>query len=138
MGAVDLIVSLVKVGVVFGLLIITLRLLSRSRSLRGEGARSRRAPALEVLDKTRVGRTSSVVTVRVGDRALLLGVTESQITTLADVTDSLPSPDAGATDALFAGTGQADAATDRSPDDVDVRSSVLDHALELIRSGRIR
>jgi flagellar biogenesis protein FliO len=75
---------------------------------------------VELVEKIRVGRTSSVVTMRVGDRTLLLGVTEHQVTTLADVTDDLADLEIS------------------SPTDADVdvtdRTSVMDHALEVMRA----
>ena len=68
----------------------------------------------------RVGRTSSVVTMRVGERTLLLGVTEHQLTTLADVTDDLAGLE------TFPG--------DDADVDVTDRTSVMDHALEVMRT----
>ena len=117
MGALDVVMSLVKVMAVFGLLLVTLRMLGRTKGLRGGARGGVATPGLEVLDKARLGRTSSVVTVRIGERALLLGVTETQVTTLADVTDDMPPPEP-------------------EPEvDVTERTSVIDHALEVLRAG---
>lgn len=112
--------TLVRIAVVFGLLFLTLRLLSRTRGLRVDARRAGVRAPLEVVDKVRVGRTSSVVTMRVGDRTLLLGVTEHQLTTLADVTDDLAAMEPATEDDV----------------DVDVtdRTSVMDHALEVMRA----
>ncbi len=120
----DLFETLVRVAVVFGLLFVTLRLLSRTRGLRVDARKAGVRAPLEVVDKVRVGRTSSVVTMRVGDRTLLLGVTDHQLTTLADVTDDLPMID--------------DAEADDASRDGDIvitdRTSVMDNALEIMRS----
>jgi len=119
----ELLVTLVKVVAVFGLLYLTLRLLTRTRGLRADGLRrGRAAPGVEVIEKIRVGRTSSVVTMRVGERTLLLGVTETQITNLADITDDLAA---------------MEIADDLGDLDLDVtdRGSVLDNALEILKAG---
>ena len=116
----DLFETLVRIAVVFGLLFVTLRLLSRTRGLRVDARRAGVRAPLEIVDKVRVGRTSSVVTMRVGDRTLLLGVTEHQLTTLADVTDDL--------------AGMEPAVEDAADVDVTDRTSVMDHALEVMRS----
>ncbi|MFN3218129.1 MAG: flagellar biosynthetic protein FliO [Acidimicrobiales bacterium] len=112
--------TLVRIAVVFGLLFLTLRLLSRTRGLRVDARRAGVRAPLEIVDKVRVGRTSSVVTMRVGDRTLLLGVTEHQLTTLADVTDDL--------------AAMEPAAEDDADIDVTDRTSVMDHALEVMRA----
>jgi flagellar biogenesis protein FliO len=124
----ELIVTLVKIAAVFGLLFVTLRFLTRTRGLRFDGGRNGRAPQLEVTDKARVGRTSSIVTVRIGERTLLLGVTETQISTLADVSDDLANLD------LFTDAADAGADPARTGDAIE-RISVMDHAIDLIRSG---
>jgi flagellar biogenesis protein FliO len=121
---VDLVETLVRIAVVFGLLFVTLRLLSRTRGLRVDARRAGVRARLEVVDKVRVGRTSSVVTMRVGDRTLLLGVTEHQLTTLADVTDDL---------AAMESTAEDDVDVDVT-DSVTDRTSVMDHALEVMRA----
>lgn len=119
----DLFETIVRIAVVFGLLFVTLRLLSRTRGLRVDARKVGVRAPLEVMDKVRVGRTSSVVTMRVGDRTLLLGVTDHQLTTLADVTDDLAAIDEIA----------ADDASALSDAEVTDRTSVMDHALEVMR-----
>lgn len=122
----DLFETLVRIAVVFGLLFVTLRLLSRTRGMRVDARRTGARAPIEIVDKVRVGRASSVVTMRVGDRTLVLGVTEHQLTTLADVTDDIAAM-------ALAGDEDADTAvdvTDRATD----RTSVMDHALEVMRS----
>lgn len=129
MDVVSVLTSLVKVAIVFGLLIGTLRMLGRFQERRN-GVRPKRGGGgrqpervLEILDQSRVGRTSSVVAIRVGDRALLLGVTDGEVSTLADVTDDID----------LAG-----------PDDDEVNlgapspSTVLDQAMDMLRTGSFR
>jgi flagellar protein FliO/FliZ len=52
-------------------------------SLPSGGGRRRTAP-LEVLSRTTLGRSQSLALVRAGDRALVLGITEHQVTLLLD------------------------------------------------------
>jgi flagellar protein FliO/FliZ len=70
-----------------------------ARVLRGKYG-DRGAGTLEVLARQQVGRSATVTVVRVGDRALVLGVTEQGVTLLGDpITDlgpfapAVPSPD---------------------------------------------
>lgn len=120
MAGTDLLIALVKVAGVLVLLIGALRLLGRyQRGGGGSASRTVRArtSVLEVLDQTRLGRSSSLVAVRAGDRVMVLGVTENTIEHLADITDDV----------------------DLADDEVaDEPGSVLDHALDLLRAGEIR
>ena len=122
MAGMALLSSLLKVGAVLGLLVLTLRLLSRNQRGRGGarigGGRPVQAPIIEVVEQSRLGRTANVVAVRVGERVLLLGVTESGVQHLADVTDDI--------DLTVDEPGDASSA------------SVLDHAVDLLRSGNFR
>lgn len=65
-----------------------------TRLLRGR-TQGRVPGVLEVVSRQALGRTASVTVVRVGDRALVLGVTESHVTLLGDT--ELPEPVAVAT-----------------------------------------
>ena len=117
----DVVSSLLKVLVVFGLLVVTLRVLAKRQ--RGGGAAQkggRRAPGpiVELLDQSRVGRSANVVAIKVGERVLLLGVTESEISTLADVSEDI------------------DLTVDEDPD--EPTGSVLDHAVDILRTGGFR
>jgi flagellar biogenesis protein FliO len=118
MGGFALVLSLLKVAAVLGALILCLRLLARHQrgrtGVRSSG-RTTAAPLIEVVDQSRLGRTANVVAVRVGERVLLLGVTEAGIETLADVSDDI----------------------DLTVDDPDEPppGSVLDHAVDLLRTG---
>lgn len=121
MAGLDLLSSLIKVAVVFGLLFVTLKVLAKQqgRGRRAGGRATRPTAALvEVLDQSRLGRSASVVTVRVGERAFLLGVTDEHVSSLAELTDDLD-------------------LTEPEDDDVE-RHSVLDHAVDLLKSGTFR
>lgn len=72
----------VSLAVVFGLMMVTGRLLRRRGLSPGKaGAASSR---IEVLARQGLGRTSSVQLVRVGGRTLVLGVTETAVSVLAE------------------------------------------------------
>lgn len=86
----------VKAGAVFGLLALTVRLLRRidggnrsrrTRSLRAGGRRRplRNGRVLEVVERTGVGRTATVVVVRVAGEHWVLGVTDTGINRLGDI-----------------------------------------------------
>lgn len=117
----EVLIALVKVAAVLVLLIGALRLLGRYQRGGGSAARTirPRTSVLEVVDQTRLGRTNSVVALRAGDRVMVLGVTDSGIEHLADITDDI---DLGGDDV----------------DNDDEPGSVLDHALDLLRTGDIR
>ena len=123
MGGTELLIALVKVAAVLVLLIGALKLLGRYQRGAGSGrsggrAIKARSSVLEIVDQTRLGRTSSVVAVRAGERVMVLGVTESGIEHLADITDDIDLGD--------------------DEDEDDAPASVLDHALDLLRAGDIR
>ena len=123
MGGTELLIALVKVAAVLVLLIGALKLLGRYQrgggsSRSGGRAIKARTSVLEIVDQTRLGRTSSVVAVRAGERVMVLGVTESGIEHLADITDDIDLGD--------------------DEDEDDAPASVLDHALDLLRAGDIR
>lgn len=123
MGGTELLIALVKVAAVLVLLIGALKLLGRYQRGGGSGRSGGRAikartSVLEIVDQTRLGRTSSVVAVRAGERVMVLGVTESGIEHLADITDDIDLGD--------------------DEDEIDAPASVLDHALDLLRAGDIR
>ena len=120
MAGTEVLVTLLKVGVVLALLIGSLRLLGRYQRGGGSGGRALRSrpSVLEVVDQTRLGRTSSVVALRAGDRVMVLGISDGGIEHLADITDDI----------------------DLAEDEVeaDESGSVLDHALDLLRTGDLR
>ena len=76
---------IVSLGVVLALMAGAAAILRRN-GVPGRGsAGGRRTPArVEVIARHGLGRASSVAVVRVGERALVLGVTEQQITLLAE------------------------------------------------------
>jgi flagellar protein FliO/FliZ len=76
----------VSLAVVLGLLAFAARAASR----RGLGTAPGRSTAkVEVIARQGLGRNTSVVVVRAADRALVLGVTESSVTLLADADPSV-------------------------------------------------
>lgn len=122
-------VTLMKAGLVFALLAITVKVLRRfdgraggSRRRRGNagmggglvaGGRSRRRRrperVLDVVERAPLGRASSVVLVRVRDQHFVLGVTDQQVAMLLEV--DLPDDDDDAIDLRAdAGQGQRPAA----------------------------
>jgi len=125
MNGIEILSSLLKVGAVFALLYLTLRVLAKHQGRSGRGGvrrdkrgRNEAAPLVQVLDQSSVGRSANIVAVRVGERVLLLGVTDSDITTLADVSGDIE----------FAGDDPLEPGQD----------GVLDHALDILRSGSFR
>jgi flagellar biogenesis protein FliO len=91
----DVIVSLLKVGAVLGLLVFTLRMIGRSRGLRAAGSgRSLNtgAGAVEVLDQARIGRTASIVTLRLGDKGVAIALTDQQITVIGEIDLTVAEP----------------------------------------------
>lgn len=124
MDAITVLTSVLKIGAVLALLVISLRLLGRHQAKLGTNRAGRGARAsvtIEILDQTRLSRTATIATVRVGDRILLLGTTEGSVQTLADVTDDI--------DLTVPEDGDESDPTDET---------VLHHALDLLRSGRVR
>jgi flagellar biosynthetic protein FliO len=72
----------VSLGVVIGLLWLAARVLGQGKLT--SGLRSRTTP-IEVLARHSVGRRASVTLVRTAGRGLVLGVTDSTVTVLADM-----------------------------------------------------
>ncbi len=79
-GAVDL---MVKLGAVLALAYVAMAVLRRYTA----GSVSQRGSLLEVLDSTTLGPNRAVYVVRAGDRRLVLGVTQQQITSLGELTE---------------------------------------------------
>ncbi len=123
MGGLALISSLLKIAAVLALLVITLRVIAKYQGTRsgGRGFNRPGPPAIiEVLDQSRLGRSANVMAVRVGERVFLLGITETSVEMLADVSDDI----------------------DLTIDDDDsselVEPSVFEHAVDLLRTGAFR
>jgi flagellar biosynthetic protein FliO len=79
-AAMDLIV---KLGAVLALAYVSLAALRKYTA----GSASQRGTLLEVLDSTTLGPNKSVYVVRAGGKRLVLGVTQNQITPLAELTE---------------------------------------------------
>jgi flagellar biosynthetic protein FliO len=79
-GAIDL---MVKLGAVLALAYVSLAALKRYTA----GSVSQRGTILEVLDSTTLGPNRAVYVVRAGDRRLVLGVTQNQITSIGEIAE---------------------------------------------------
>lgn len=75
---------LIKVGFVFGLLIITLRVVGKLYAP-GAKAKSRSGALVQVLGRQSVGRNADVTVVSLGDRTLVLGVTEHSVSVVTEL-----------------------------------------------------
>ncbi|MFN8635367.1 MAG: flagellar biosynthetic protein FliO [Chloroflexota bacterium] len=84
-AAMDLVV---KLGAVLALAYASMAALKRYTA----GSASQRGSLLEVLDSTTLGPNRSVYVVRAGGKRLVLGVTQQQITPLAELDPEDPSP----------------------------------------------
>jgi flagellar protein FliO/FliZ len=74
-----------SLAVVIGLMWVAANVL-RKRGFTGVASRrTTRGPQIELIARRPLGRNSSVAVVRVGDRSLVLGVTEQQVTNLGEV-----------------------------------------------------
>ena len=164
---VGFLVTLVKAGMVFALLALTVKMLRRydsrrfgttSRKRAGAGARqragsgardplgrggrartarwsrtSRPEPVLDVVERAPLGRSSSVILVRVQDQHFLFGVTDTQISMLLEV--DVPA-DADATTAIDL---RPDAGGDDATEDDDRRGRApmtTSFSAELLRQAR--
>ena len=74
----------VSLGVVLAIMAGAAAVLRRSGVVGGRSSR-RRAAQVEVVARQGLGRSSSVTVVRIGDRSLVLGVTESSVSLLGEV-----------------------------------------------------
>lgn len=73
-----------SMGLVVAIIVVAAKFL-RNRPGLGLGlGRGGDGPKLDVLDRTQVARNASVAVVRVGGRGLVVGVTEHQVTLLAE------------------------------------------------------
>ncbi|MFI5840598.1 FliO/MopB family protein [Catenuloplanes sp. NPDC051500] len=82
-----------SLAIVFGLMWVLARVVKKPLTGRHSGA------ALDVLSRTQLSRGTSVALIRVVDRALIVGVTESQVTLLGET-------DLGAVERQLAGPAQ--------------------------------
>ena len=78
---------LVKVGLVFGLLFVTLRVVGKLH-MGGGGARlgaRKDGAVVQVLGRQSLGRNADVTVVALGDRTLVLGVTEHNVSVVTEL-----------------------------------------------------
>lgn len=122
MDGLTILTSLLKVAGVLALVVFSLRLLGRFDIGRGTplgaGAVSKKTSLIEILEQSRLDRTTTLAAVRIGDRVLLLGTTENGVETLADVSNDVDLRDD----------------TNEPAEKVDV----LSDALDMLRSGGFR
>ena len=79
---------LLSLGIVIGLMWIAANVL-RKRGFAGTTSRrGPRGPQLELVARKPLGRNASIAVVRVGDRSLVVGVTDHQVTNLGEVDDT--------------------------------------------------
>jgi flagellar protein FliO/FliZ len=75
---------ILSLAVVIGLMWVAANVL-RKRGFTGvAGRRGPRGPELELLARRPLGRNASIAVVRIGERALVVGVTDHQVTKLGD------------------------------------------------------
>jgi flagellar protein FliO/FliZ len=76
---------IMSLAVVIGLMWVAANVL-RKRGFSGvAGRRAVRGPQVELLARRPLGRNASITVVRVGDRTLVIGVTDHQVTKLGEV-----------------------------------------------------
>ena len=104
MGDLNVVGTLIKVAITFGLLFVTLRVVGRLNGSRprlgsggGRGARVERP--VELVARSSLGRSASVAIVRLGQRCFALGVTDQHINLIAEVEIDLSTPEPAGTQA---------------------------------------
>lgn len=76
---------LLSLGVVIGLMWVAANVM-RKRGFTGVAGRgAARGPQLELVARRPLGRNASIAVVRVGDRSIVVGVTDHQVTNLGDI-----------------------------------------------------
>jgi flagellar biogenesis protein FliO len=94
-STVELLIRLVfSLGIILALLVVGAKIARRKGaglSLRGLGGRHE--PAIRVIERRSLTRNASVAVVQVGDRTMVVGITEHEVSLLADGAE-LPEPDA--------------------------------------------
>ena len=76
---------LLSLGVVIGLMWFAANVLRKRGFSPGAGKRGPRGPNVELLARRQLNRNASIAVVRVGDRSIVVGVTDHQVTKLDDV-----------------------------------------------------
>jgi flagellar biosynthetic protein FliO len=76
---------ILSLGVVIGLMWAAATMLKRRGLASGPGRRATRGVQVELLARRSLGRNAAITVVRVGDRSMVLGVTDHQVTKLDDV-----------------------------------------------------
>jgi flagellar protein FliO/FliZ len=76
---------LVKVGLVFGLLFVTLRVVGKLHNSGPKLGARKDGAVLQVLGRQSLGRNADVTVVALGDRTLVLGVTEHNVSVVTEL-----------------------------------------------------
>ena len=74
--------TIIKIGLVFGLLLLTLRMVGR---LNGRTGSPVARESVRVVGRSSLGRNSSLVVVQLGQKHYVLGVTEQAVNLLTEV-----------------------------------------------------
>jgi flagellar biosynthetic protein FliO len=74
---------IISLAVVIGLMWVAANVL-RKRGFTGVASKRSSGPEVELISRRPLGRNASIAVVRIGDRSLLVGVTEHQVTNLGD------------------------------------------------------
>jgi flagellar protein FliO/FliZ len=97
-STVELLVRMVlSLGLVLGLVYLAARVVRRNGAglrLGLPGGRTRHEPAIIVLDRQALTRNASVAVVQVGGRTMVVGITEHEVSLLADSTE-VAAPETG-------------------------------------------
>jgi flagellar biogenesis protein FliO len=126
----ELLVRLVfSLGLVLGLLVLAAKVARRNgRALRLPGMGAKREATIKVLERQSLTRNASLAVVQVGERTMVVGITEQKVSLLADDVAGEPEPEplvavpAAASDAVEVDTGST--TTTGSPDSEPLPSPV--------------
>ena len=76
---------LIKVGLVFGLLFVTLKVVGKMHSGGSKLSGRHEGAVIQVIGRQSIGRNADVTVVTLGDRTLVLGVTEHNVSMVAEL-----------------------------------------------------
>jgi flagellar protein FliO/FliZ len=76
---------LIKVGFVFGLLFVTLRVVGKLHNSGAKLGGRHEGAVIQVIGRQSIGRNADVTVVTLGDRTLVLGVTEHNVSMVAEL-----------------------------------------------------
>jgi len=76
---------IMSLGVVIGLMWIAANVLRKRGFAPAAGRRAARGPQVELVARRALGRSAAIAVVRVGDRSMVVGITDHQVTNLGDI-----------------------------------------------------